>query len=127
LSEVQVGIALPPVILAALRRQIGFHKAERLAVGGLILSPEEALSAGLIDELVQPEQVLESAMKWCQSLLALPPEAMLATRRRARADLTALFEQDPEEELRSVVDAWWRPETQNILHALVERMGKKAS
>ena len=126
-SEVQVGIPLPPVILAALRRQVGPRQAERLAVGGLILSPEEALTAGLVDELTPSDQVLEHALAWCRSLLALPVEAMLATRRRARADLVALFDQDPEEELRRVVDVWWSPETQNTLHALVERMGKKAT
>ena len=127
LSEVQVGIPLPPVILAALRRQVGPRQAERLAVGGLILSPEEALRAGLVDELASSDQVLEHALAWCRSLLALPLEAMLDTRRRARADLVALFEQAPEEEWRRVVDVWWSSETQSTLHALVERMGKKGT
>ena len=35
LSEVQVGLPLPPVILSALRRLVGAHTAERLAVAGL--------------------------------------------------------------------------------------------
>lgn len=37
LSEVQVGIPLPPVILSALGRQVGARKAEHLAAAGLIL------------------------------------------------------------------------------------------
>jgi enoyl-CoA hydratase/carnithine racemase len=127
LSEVQVGIPLPPVLLAALRRQIGPRQAERLAVGGLIVSPEEALRVGLVDELAPPDRVLEYALAWCQSRLALPPEAMLATRQRARADLVALFAQDSEEELRRVVDLWWSAETQSTLHTLAERLGKKGS
>src|SRR5271157_6515145 len=49
LSEVQVGIPLPPVILGALRRQVGARKAEHLAVAGLILSPEQSLSVGLVE------------------------------------------------------------------------------
>jgi enoyl-CoA hydratase/carnithine racemase len=127
LSEVQVGIPLPPVILAALRRQVGAREAERLAVGGLILSPEEALSAGLVDEVAPADQVIERALAWCQTLLALPTEAMLDTRRRARADLVALFENAPEEEWRTVSEVWWSTETQSALHAVVERMGKKSS
>ena len=126
LTEVQVGIPLPPVILAALRRQVGARQAERLAVGGPIVSPEEALGAGLVDELVAPDQVVERALTWCRSLLSLPPGAMLDTRQRARADLVALFERNPEVELKSVVDAWWSEETQAALHAVVERMGKKS-
>jgi enoyl-CoA hydratase/carnithine racemase len=121
LSEVQIGIPLPPIILGAVRRQLGPRRAERLAVGGLVLSPAEALNAGLVDELVPPDQVVERALAWCQSLLALPPEAMLDTRRRARADLVALFEQDPEAELQKVLAAWWSQETQSTC----ERWSKK--
>jgi enoyl-CoA hydratase/carnithine racemase len=125
LSEVQVGIPLPPVVLSALRRQVGPRQAERLAACGLILSPEEALRAGLVDELAPPDQVAASALLWCQRLLALPAEAMLDTRRRARADLAALFERDSEEELHAVVDACCSSETQSTLRALVKTLGKK--
>lgn len=126
LNEVQVGIPLPPVILAALQRQVGQRQAERLAAGGLLLSPEEALKAALVDELAAPDEVVERALAWCRGLLALPPEAMLLTRRRARADLAALFNHDPKRELRTVIDAWWTAETQATLHAVVERISKKA-
>jgi hypothetical protein len=37
-----------------------------------------------------------------------------------------LFEGGSEEELRAVVDNWWSPETQNVLKALVKRLGKSA-
>ena len=126
LTEVQVGIPLPPVILAALQRQVGARQAERLAVGGPIVSPEEALGVGLVDELMAPDQVVEGALTWCRSLLAVPPGAMLDTRRRARADLVALFERNAEVELSSVVDAWWSEETQQALRAVVEKLGKKS-
>lgn len=104
---------------------MGPREAERLAVGGLMISPQEALEAGLIDEVAPPDQVIESGLGWCKSLLALPVEAMTATRREARADLIELFEADLEPELQKVTASWWHPETQNTLHALVEKMGKK--
>jgi enoyl-CoA hydratase/carnithine racemase len=71
--------------LAALKRQIGPRQAERLAVGGLLLSPPQAANIGLVDEIVPCERVVECAVEWCQNLLALPPAAMQATRREARA------------------------------------------
>lgn len=124
LTEVQVGIPLPPVILWALRRQVGPRQAERLAVGGLVLSPDDALKLGLVDELVPPDAVVERARAWCEKLNALPANAVFATRRRARADLCALFDKGSEEELHAVLDNWWSPETQNTLHAVLQKLKK---
>jgi len=127
LNEVQVGLVLPPVILAALRRLVGPRQAERLAVGGLLISPHEALVVGLVDELASLDQVIDRALHWCQALLALPAEAMTATRREARADLVAYFERNEEPELQRVTASWWAPETQSALHALTAKLGKKTT
>src|SRR5271157_6607896 len=70
LSEVQVGVALPPVILSALRRQVGARQAERLAVTGVLISPQEALDIGLVDELVASERVVSRALEWCMGMVA---------------------------------------------------------
>jgi len=126
LSEVQVGIILPPIILAALRRQVGARQAERLAVTGALISPQEALSVGLVDELAPVEQVVGRALEWCQGLLALPAEGMAVTRWNARSDLAGLFD-NFEAELEAVTEDWWRPQTQLALRAMVERLGKKSS
>jgi len=125
LNEVQVGLPLPPVILAALRRLVGPRQAERLAVSGLLISPQEALEVGVIDEVAPADQVIERALEWCKSRLALPAEAMAVTRREARADLVEVFERDFDAELQKVTAAWWHPETQSTLRALAEKLGKK--
>ncbi|MGB9491620.1 MAG: enoyl-CoA hydratase/isomerase family protein [Terriglobales bacterium] len=125
LNEVQVGIPLPPVILQGLRRLVGPRQAERLAVRGEMLSPQEAMRVGFVDELAPPEKVVDRAVEYCQRLLALPAEAMTSTRRLARADLIAIFEADLKPELERVIEIWWSPSTQAPLRALVERLGKK--
>jgi len=124
LNEVQVGLALPPVIFAALKRQVGPRLAERLAVTGLLVSPAEAARLGLVDELVPAERVVERAVEWCQGLLGLPPEAMARTRQEARADLVALFDH-VEREIETTAEIWWRPEAQTVLRGLVEQLAKK--
>jgi len=125
LNEVRVGIPLPPVILSGLRRLVGLRQAERLAVTGELLSPRDALQAGMVDELVPLERVTEQALDRCRNLIALPPDAMSGTRRLARADLAAIFQADLEPELEMVIATWWSSETQSTLRALVERLGKK--
>ncbi len=127
LNEVQVGLPLPPVILAALRRLVGPRQAERLAISGPLISPQEAVAVGLIDALAPPDQVVNRALSWCRSLLALPADAMLVTRGQARADLTAYFERSVDAELQTVAGWWWAPETQAALRALTARLGKKTA
>ena len=125
LNEVQVGIPLPPVILAGLQRQVGPRLAEQLAVSGALVSPQEARALGMVDELAPPEQVVERALAWCQRLLAVPGDAFLATRREARADLVAIFDRDLQQEMDYVTTKWWSESTQSTLRALAERLGKK--
>jgi len=125
LNEVQVGLFLPPVIFKTMRRIVGSRQAERLCVGGLMVSAAEALRIGLVDELAPHGQVVERAVEWCRSLLALPPNAMSATRRMARADLAALFEEGSEEEIAFVLDEWFSEETQGVMREVAERLTRK--
>ncbi|HVT58392.1 MAG TPA: enoyl-CoA hydratase/isomerase family protein [Thermoanaerobaculia bacterium] len=124
LNEVAVGIAMPPVIHAALRRLIGSRQAERLCVSGAMLPAAEALRIGLVDELADGGRTVERAIGWAAEMLALPAAAMAATRRLARADLVALFAA-PDEEIERQLDSWFSPETQGTLRALVERLAAK--
>jgi len=127
LNEVQVGLVLPPVILYALQRLVGLRQAERLAVSGMLISPHQAVTVGLVDELAPRDQVIERAILWCQGLLALPDQAMNATRKEARADLVGYFERNTERELQGVAESWWAPQTQNVLRDLVAKLGKKVA
>ncbi len=126
LNEVRVGLPMPPVILAAARRLVGPRLAERLCVSGALVSPEEAERIGLVDELAPPERVLERALALAAELAALPPMAMADTRRLARADLAAMFD-NAEAETEGLLDSWFRPEAQAIMRALVERLARKRS
>jgi 3,2-trans-enoyl-CoA isomerase len=125
LNEVPVGIPLPPVILAVLRRVVGDRQAERLAVSGELVSAAEALRLGLVDELAPPDEVVPRAVEHCRRLLALPPRAMAETRRNARAGLVRLFDEAGEEEIELVLRDWFSDETQATLRALVAKLAAK--
>src|SRR5439155_13782368 len=84
LNEVQVGLPVPEVLVRGLQYLVGTRQAARLAVGGLLLDPAEALKVGLVDELAPAEQVAARAIAWAADLLTRPPTAMAATRKLAR-------------------------------------------
>lgn len=125
LNEVQVGLPVPRVILAALTRLVGQRQAERLAVRGLLVSPAEALAAGLVDQLVGPDEVLPAALAWCRELIALPPAAMATTRRSLRGDFHTLFDALSAGTQEEMTSAWFGEEPQRVLRELVAQLTAK--
>ncbi|MDY0021138.1 enoyl-CoA hydratase/isomerase family protein [Arenimonas caeni] len=124
LNEVQVGLVAPDAIQHLMRRVVGPYRAERLLVAGALVEAEQALAIGLVDELTDGEHVTKRAEVWLQELLALPGEAMLATRRIARADLVAALDGFRDDDLDGFLAEWNSPSTQAALKALVARLGR---
>lgn len=125
LNEVQVGLAVPECIQAALRRLVGIYRAERMLVAGTMLDAEAAHAIGLVDEVVDVDFVTMRALAWTRELLSLPRHAMLPTRELARADLAALFADPAKLPVQSFLDGWFAPATQATLQALVARLKSK--
>ena len=122
LNEVQVGLTVPDCIQAALRRLAGPYRAERLLVSGAMLDADDALAAGMVDELTDVDHVVTRTLAWLDPLLQLPRQAMLATRALARADLARLFDDPASLPVEAFLDGWFAPEAQATLHALVEKL-----
>lgn len=126
LNEVQVGLVIPPVIHQALVRLIGPYAAERHLVAGEMIPAAKALEIGLIDEIVPAEQAVQQAVAWCRRHLALPQQAMLATRALCRADLADSFKAAEALDVDGFVRGWFSTETQQTMRGLVERLKKTA-
>ena len=126
LNEVQVGLIVPEAIQLALRRVVGTYRAERLLVAGAMIDSAAALACGFVDELTGVDQVTTRALHWLGELLALPSNAMLTTRRLARADLAGVYADVDALPLDEFVDAFFHPETQAVLQALVAKLKSKS-
>ena len=123
LNETQVGLVVPEGIQRLMRRVVGAHRAERLLVAGEMVSAERALEIGLVDELVDGDQVEARAVAWLDALLRLPRQPMLQTRAIAREDVVDAL--SPEAiDLEAFVERWWEPDTQAALKALMAKLGK---
>ena len=123
MNETQVGLAVPEGAQQLMRRVIGPYRAERLLVSGSMVTADEALRLGLVDTVVEVDQVVPHALEWLSTLLALPRAPMLLTRSLARADLVRALE--PQNlDLERFVDSWYDADTQAGLRALLARLGK---
>lgn len=122
LNEVQVGLPVPATILVALELAVGPRRALQLASRGELLAMDDALAAGLLDELVPPEQLLTTALERANAWLALPPVAMNTTRLAAKAALIRALEAPADA---AAATSWWfSPETQSGMRQLVARLQK---
>jgi enoyl-CoA hydratase len=66
-----------------LPRIVGLGRALDLILSGRIVDAREALSMGLVTEVVPDGEALERALEWAEGLASFPQETMLADRRAA--------------------------------------------
>jgi 3,2-trans-enoyl-CoA isomerase len=86
LNEAQFGIAAPPWLGQLMIRTIGFRKAEEALAMGTLFSPEDALSIGLVDKVVQSESVLDTSFEMASRFAKIPPQARVASKMLARKE-----------------------------------------
>lgn len=127
LNEVAVGIPMPAALHAAAVHVVGSRWAERLCTTGELITAEQALAIGLVDELVPVSAVVPRAVAWCDGLLRLPPEALRKTRQVGRGGLAAALRVGGADHLDQLVDDWFGAETQATLGALVAKLAAKKS
>ncbi len=63
-NEVAVGLPMPDSIMLALAQVVGPRLAQRLAMTAQMLSMDEAFAVGLLDELADPDRLMEQARGW---------------------------------------------------------------
>ena len=73
-----------------LTRRLGYQRTFALFAGGEPLSGAQAAEAGLANELVAHDELLDAALEWCARVEALPPHVatMMKPLLRHAADLT---------------------------------------
>ena len=68
-----------------LPRAVGYSNACKMAFSGEPVRAEEALSMGLMSEMVEPDALLSRAIELAQSIAANPPHAVRLTKQLMRA------------------------------------------
>jgi Delta3-Delta2-enoyl-CoA isomerase len=127
MMEIDVGLAAPIGVVEMLRHFFGGRVAERVLFSGERFSPEKALALGLVDELVEPERLMDRAFDQARLLAAKPPGGYRRLKRYAREALAARMHSLDDAHLDELVDQWFSEETQRLVIAAVLRMKKPAA
>lgn len=84
LPQVQVGIPISPIVYANLQARAGLGTARRLILLGQRINADEALTHGVIDQVVPAQQLEETASELARTLASRPRRAMSQAREALR-------------------------------------------
>jgi len=119
LSEMLVGVPFPGVPLEVMRYALG-DAVRRFVLTAQLLSPRDALAAGLIDEVAEPEALLETALAEAERLLRISPEVYEFTKRQlqapARERIDALRQSDDD----ASTTMWASPAVQEAISGFMD-------
>lgn len=87
-TEILAGLVPGGDGMARLTRAAGASRAKELVFSGRFFDAEEALTLGLIDEMVAPDDVYDAAAGWARRFLDGPRHALAA----AKAGINDVFE-----------------------------------
>jgi len=125
LNEVPVGIIVPNSIFQLYSFWIGKAEATRSLLTGKLYQPEEALSVGLVDELVRNESLLTAAERKIKKFMELEHNTWSESKLNIRAELIAAMKTDQSETLDKMLKQWWSPATRHILKTILENLQRK--
>lgn len=84
LTEVRVGVPYPEVAMEVVRAELSPSAARRLALGADLVDADTALRLGAVDEVTEPERVLERARELARELAGYPADVYAAAKRALR-------------------------------------------
>lgn len=122
LNEVPVGIVVPKGIYELYAQVLGARLAYQYLLEGRLMSPEQALQVGLVDDVVPLEEVVAQATVKMQQYLAFNQIAWQETKRNLRQELVAALQD--RDSLVTTLEQWWAPTTRATLQGLVSRLKK---
>ncbi len=124
LTEMALGLPFPPLALEVVRSAIGDRATRRAVFSAALYSPEEALAIGLVDELSEPDQLLERALALAGRLSQIPRAAFELTKRQLRTALEVHMGRFDEAWNVAVRNQWIDPGTvERMRRFIAERMG----
>ena len=119
LTELRVGVPYPGGALAVVRAELAPGPLRQTVLGAELVGAEEALELGLVDEVTEPDRVLERALEEARRLAELPAgsygQVKLQLREPTLAVMRAALEGDP------LAAGWITDEAEGAAAAVLDR------
>jgi enoyl-CoA hydratase len=122
--ELLVGVPFPAPPLEVVRFAVSPDRVQSVVFTGRTFSPAEALAAGLVDEVAEPDALLSRAREVAAQLASLPPDVFRRTKERLRADALARMDGAAEYDAWAL-DRWCAADTHDRIRDYLARTIRK--
>ncbi len=122
LNEVPVGIVVPSNIFHLYSFWLGQANAYRYLLEGKLLKPQEALHAGLVDEVVDARSIRTAAERRLRRYTQYERNTWRQSKRNMRQTLVSHFEAHQAESIDALLKQWWSPATRAILKTIIDNL-----
>ncbi len=123
-TELQVGVPFPVMAFEAVKFAVPQRYLTEFLIGAGTYPSNEALQKGWVDEVVEPELLLQRALDVAASCAALSPVAFAQTKAQIREPVAERLKKGKATE-KAVTKIWTAPATLKYIRAYVERTLKK--
>jgi enoyl-CoA hydratase len=111
LAEIRVGVAFPVSAMAIVKSELGHQAARLMVLTARNLSPNEALPAGVLDELQPAGDLLHRATEVARELGALPRDTYARVKLTMRAAALAKIDDAVRNKREPMLESWLGDET----------------
>ena len=121
LNEVAFGASVFAGCVEMLRAVAGHRNAEEILFGGAMYTAKEAQARGLVDRVVPPEVVFETAIEEARAAGSCDAVAYRSIKRLLRGPLAADIRRREPASIREFVEIWYSEPTWERLKAITIR------
>jgi enoyl-CoA hydratase/carnithine racemase len=126
LNEVKVGVPLPLSVTALLRASVPPGSLSRVALLGRNFADEEALAAGLVDELAEADGFEGACLGRLQEFVEKDAYSLAVTKRYLRAGALREMQAEDPAAVAEWLDGWFSPATQERIRGIAASLTRKA-
>jgi enoyl-CoA hydratase len=120
-SELAVGVPFPAWALEILRFAVGASHVRDLTLMARTVSVDESLRTGIVDEVVPPDKLMETAERAARRLARVPAETYGLTKGALLAPAVERVRELGEEHDRKVVDLWATEEVHEAIREFLRK------
>jgi enoyl-CoA hydratase len=125
LSELTVGVPFPAAALEIMRHRVGPNLG-KLVLSATLFDPPQALSLGLVDQFVWPDNLLDAAISEAARLGEISPEVFAFTKRALHAPVHERIAASTDNDA-TVARIWSSATTRATISAYLESLRRPAA